>query len=102
RDAILLINAIQADPRNVLSEQDPRTYQQVIEMLIDDAPQQMFAKVGDFRILIDDEHAAGLEQAAADRFPIVGKNTPQIEHIETQARLPSELVGGLHAQRQRA
>src|SRR5260370_37171516 len=73
-DAILLIDAIEPDAGKMLSQEDARTHQQVVEMLVDQAPQQMFAEVGNFRVLVDDQRAAGLEYAAADRFPVVGEN----------------------------
>ena len=58
----------------------------------------MLAEVGHFGVLIDDQHAARLLDAAADRFPVVGENAAQIEHVEAQPVFRPQPIGGLHAQ----
>ena len=63
RHGVLLVDLVQPDARHVLAQQHPRPDQQVVEMLVDDAPQQVLAEVGHLGVLVDDQHPARLQHA---------------------------------------
>src|SRR6185437_4130002 len=92
----LLVYVIQADARHMLTGHQTRTHQQIVEMFVDDAAQQVFAIVGHFRVLVDDQQTARLPYTGADGIPIVGKNTSQIEYVAMAPRLLRQLVSRLH------
>src|SRR5262249_28381562 len=97
---VLFVHLIQANPWNMLTHQDARTNKQVIEMLIDDAAQEMLAEVSHFGIFVDDERAACLHYALPDRLPVIRENAAQIDHGESMSALLPKIIGRAHAERQ--
>src|SRR2546422_885716 len=98
RDTVLFVGIIQTDSRDVLAKKARGTHEKIVEVLFDHPPQQMLAKVRDFRVLIDNQDATSLENTSANGFPIVRKNAAQIDHLETKSVLFLKLIGPFHAQ----
>src|SRR6266404_4832753 len=90
-DGILFVNGVEADARHMPAQQRARPHQEIVEMLLDDAAQEMLAEIRDLGVLVDDEHASGLEYAAADGLPVVGENAPQIDDVKAGAAVAPQL-----------
>src|SRR5262245_19709921 len=60
----------------------------------------MLAEVGDFGILIYEQHTTRLHHAGTDSFPVVREDAAQVEYVKTYRLLAIQLIGGLHAERQ--
>ena len=62
RHFIPFVHLVQTDPRDVRSEQHPRTGYQIVEVLVRHAAEQVLAEVGHFGVFVHDQHSPGFQQ----------------------------------------
>ncbi len=80
-------------PGIVRAREELRRRVELVEQLLDDAPDQVLAEVRDLGVLVDAQHAVGLPHAGLDRVPVVGVQRAQVDDLGLDA-LGRELVGG--------
>jgi len=96
---VLLVDLVQPDAGNVLPNRDARADEQIVEMLLDDAAQQVLAEIGHLGVLVESD-AAGLSTLAL----IASSRTEKCcagRSLHRQTRFPANAVRFLHAQRPR-
>src|SRR5262245_871186 len=79
RHAVLFVDLVQPDAGDVRAGQEARADEQVVEVVVDHPPQQVLAEVRYLGVLVDDQHAAGLLHALADRAPVIREDAPQVD-----------------------
>src|SRR5262249_45306836 len=101
-NAVLLVDLVEANARDVLAHQDAPPEQQSVINLLDHPTQEVFSEVGHFRVLVHNQYPPRFQHTLTDSFPVIGKDAAQVNDVEIQTGFAVQRVGGLRAQQQSA